>query len=143
MRPAPLMIATAASLALCAGVALASPSSHSASPPPPASTGTGADTSATTGAFTVGMPVKDSTGAVIGSIASLDTDASGKQNAVIKMGADQFAVPTDKLGQGSGAATINLSQSQIQGMLHKDTATGGAAPGAAAGAPPSAAGKPD
>jgi hypothetical protein len=101
--------------------------------PPPASTGSSADTSATAGGFTVGMPVKDSTGATIGSIASLGTDASGKQNAVIKMGSDQFAVPTEKLGQAGGAATINLTQAEILGMLHKGGS--GAAPSGGATSP--------
>jgi hypothetical protein len=76
------------------------------------------------------MAVKDNTGATIGSIASLTTDASGKQAAVIKMGSDQFQVATANLGQANGAATINLSQAQIAGMLHKGAS--GAAPSPAA-----------
>jgi hypothetical protein len=47
--------------------------------------------------------------------------------AVIKMGADTFQVQTDRLGSGAGAATINLTQAQINGMLHGST---GAAPNA-------------
>jgi hypothetical protein len=38
--------------------------------------------------------------------------------AVIKMGNDTFQVPSDRLGVGGGSATINLSQSQIAGMIH-------------------------
>lgn len=94
-----------------------SSSSSSAAPP----TGAAADTSATAGAtaaLTVGEPVKDNAGATIGAISSLSTAANGQQMAVIKMGADTFQVPSDRLGSTNGAATINLSQSQIAGMLH-------------------------
>jgi len=38
--------------------------------------------------------------------------------AVIKMGTDTFQVPSDRLGAGDGAATINMTQAQITGMLH-------------------------
>ncbi len=84
-----------------------------------ANTGTSANTSATAGGFTVGETVKDNTGATIGTITDLKTDASGKQSAVIKMGSDQFSVATSNLGSASGAATINLTQAQIASMLHK------------------------
>jgi hypothetical protein len=71
--------------------------------------------------------VKDNTGATIGEISSLSPGANGAQMAVIKMGADTFQVQTDRLGSGAGAATINLTQAQINGMLHGST---GAAPNA-------------
>ena len=154
MRPAPLLIA-AASLALVAAPAFAASSSPSksnpasASPPaassssaapdssatPAASTGTSANTSATAGGFTVGMPVKDNTGATIGTISDIKADASGKPSAVIRMGTDQFAVSTSNLGQTDGAATINLTQAQINAMLHKGGAAGGSTSGGAAGGP--------
>jgi hypothetical protein len=95
---------------------------------PPAATGPGANSSATVSGLTVGMPVKDNTGATIGEIASLGADAGGNQTAVIKMGSDQFQVQTDKLGSSNGAATINLTQAQIATMLHGKTG-GAAAPG--------------
>lgn len=84
-------------------------------------TGSASDTSASAAApaaLSVGEPVKDNTGATIGAISSLSTSASGQQMAVIKMGNDTFQVSSDKLGAAEGAATINLSQSQISGMLH-------------------------
>jgi hypothetical protein len=154
MRPAPLLIA-AASLALVAAPAFAASSSPSkssppdtssppaassdksapadTSAPPAASTGTSANTSATAGGFTVGMPVKDNTGATIGSISDIKADASGKQSAVIKMGSDTFAVSTGNLGQANGAATINLTQAQINNMLHKGGAAGSSSGGSSAG----------
>lgn len=107
------------------------PGSQTAAPPdatPPATstapaTGSAADTSATAGAsaaaaLSVGEPVKDNTGATIGAISSINTSANGQQMAVIKMGNDTFQVPGDRLGVANGAATINLSQSQIAGMIH-------------------------
>jgi hypothetical protein len=85
--------------------------------------GAAADTSATASssaaaALAVGEPVKDNTGATIGAISSLNTGSNGQQMAVIKMGNDTFQVPSDRLGAGSGAATINLSQAQISTMIH-------------------------
>ena len=94
---------------------------------------TSANTSATAGGFTVGMPVKDNTGATIGSIADLKTDASGKQAAVIKMGSDQFQVSTSNLGSANGAATINLSQPQIAQMLHGRAGGAGSTSGSMGG----------
>ncbi|HLY79414.1 MAG TPA: hypothetical protein VKQ70_08580 [Caulobacteraceae bacterium] len=89
----------------------------------PSTSGSASDTSATAGAaaaaqLSVGQPVKDNTGATIGAISSINTSASGQQMAVIKMGNDTFQVPGDRLGVANGAATINLSQAQISGMIH-------------------------
>ena len=92
-------------------------SSGSASSPS-ASTGTGADTTATAAAFTVGTPVKDNTGAVIGSITEVKPGATGAQTATIKMGSDQFAVATSGLAMQDGAAVINMSQAELQAKLH-------------------------
>jgi len=82
--------------------------------------GSAADTSATAAGPTlsVGEPVKDNTGATIGAISSINTNANGQQMAVIKMGNDTFQVPGDRLGVSNGSATINLSQAQITGMIH-------------------------
>jgi hypothetical protein len=95
------------------------PESAPSTTAPSAST-SGANTSATAGApaLSVGEPVKDNTGAIIGSISGLNTGASGQQMAVIKMGTDTFQAPTDRLGVSNGAAMINMTQAQISGMLH-------------------------
>lgn len=132
MRSA-LFIAAGFTLAIT-GQALAAPMSSSSpqASPPPASTsdtspssaapagGSAADTSATaTGpSLSVGEPVKDNTGATIGAISSLSTNANGQQMAVIKMGNDTFQVSSDKLGAGDGSVTINLSAAQIGTMIH-------------------------
>jgi hypothetical protein len=100
------------------------PSTQSTAPPDtstPSTSGSASDTSATAGGaaqLSVGEPVKDNTGATIGAISSVNTSANGQQMAVIKMGNDTFQVPGDRLGVSNGAATINLSQAQITGMIH-------------------------
>ena len=113
----------------------AAPDSQTAAPPATTSSsdtgsnsaapagGAAADTSATASSsaaasLSVGEPVKDNTGATIGAISGLNTGSNGQQMAVIKMGNDTFQVPSDRLGAGSGSATINLSQAQISTMIH-------------------------
>jgi uncharacterized Zn-binding protein involved in type VI secretion len=63
--------------------------------------------------------VKDNTGATIGQITQLKPDASGKQVATIKMGSDTFAVDGANLAVQDGAATINATQAELQGMIKK------------------------
>jgi hypothetical protein len=142
-----LLLPVAGGAALIAGSALAapdypsqppstsSPSAPSAdsSAPPSAKTGAAADTSATTGGFTVGMPVKDKTGTTIGSIANLTTDSSGMPAAVIKMGTDQFQVETAKLNLSKGAAVINLSQSDLTKLLHNGSSSAAPNPDSSGG----------
>jgi hypothetical protein len=128
MRPSFQLLAAAAITCLIAGSALAAPTDSS--PAASAKTAAGADASATAGGFAVGMPVKDNTGATIGSIASLGSDAGGNQTALIKMGSDQFQLQTAKLSQSGGAAVINLTQAQITTILHR-SAGASAAPSSA------------
>ena len=68
-----------------------------------------------------GLSVKDNTGATIGQITQVKPDASGKQTATIKMGADSFAVDTSALVVQNGAAVINSTQAELQGMIKKAT----------------------
>lgn len=101
----------------------AAPASESSTAAPPstsASSGTAADASATTAALAVGLTVKDNTGAAIGQITQLKPDASGKQVATIKMGSDTFAVDGANLAVQDGAAVINATQSELQGMIKKN-----------------------
>lgn len=81
--------------------------------------GAGADASATASGLAVGATVKDNTGASIGTVTDLKADATGKQVATIKMGADSFAVETDKLAIADGSATINATQAELKAMLQK------------------------
>jgi hypothetical protein len=94
------------------------PESSTAAPAASAATGSSADTNATAPAFAVGTPVKDNTGAVIGSISELKPGATGAQMATIKMGSDQFAVATSGLAMQNGAAVINMTQAELQTKLH-------------------------
>jgi hypothetical protein len=68
---------------------------------------------------TAGLPVKDKTGASIGQVTEVKADASGKQVATIRMGADTFAVDTSALAVDNGTATINATQSELKAMLPK------------------------
>lgn len=79
----------------------------------------GADASATAATLAVGATVKDNTGASIGTVTDVKPDAAGKQVATIKMGADTFAVETDKLAIADGSATINATQAELKAMLQK------------------------
>jgi len=63
--------------------------------------------------------VKDNTGATIGQITQVKPDASGKQTATIKMGAESFAVDTSALVVQNGAAVINSTQAELEGMIKK------------------------
>lgn len=85
-----------------------------ATSPPPA-----AGAAAMSGAVTPGLPVKDKTGANIGQVTDVKADASGKQVATIRMGADTFAVDTSALAVDNGAATINATQAELKAMLPK------------------------
>ena len=86
---------------------------------PAASSPMGADASATASTLAVGATVKDKTGASIGEVTAVKPDPTGKQVATIKMGADSFAVETDKLAIADGSATINATQAELKAMLGK------------------------
>jgi hypothetical protein len=102
-----------------AATAPTTPPADTAAPPATASTGSAADTSAATAALAVGLTVKDNTGAAIGQITQLKPDASGKQVATIKMGADTFAVDGANLAVQDGAAVVNATQAELQSMIKK------------------------
>ena len=100
----------------------AAPPADTAGPPSTgasASSGTATDASATAATLAVGLTVKDNTGAAIGQITQLKPDASGKQVATIKMGSDTFAVDGANLAVQDGAAVINATQTELQGMIKK------------------------
>jgi hypothetical protein len=66
---------------------------------------------------TAGQPVKDTTGTVIGSVAEVKPDATGKSMATIKMDDKTFAVAVNNLAVQDGATLINASKAEIEGML--------------------------
>jgi hypothetical protein len=66
-----------------------------------------------------GMTLKDNTGATVGQITDLKADPSGSQMATVKMGEDSFTVAANSLAVQNGAAVINLTQAQLQAMVHK------------------------
>lgn len=92
------------------------PATPEATPVAPAAQDAAAPAAAT---VTPGMPVKDNTGATIGAVASVQPGPGGAPVATIKMGAKVFSVATNALAVSGGAAIINASQAQIEGMLPK------------------------
>jgi hypothetical protein len=97
----------------------ADPAAGASSSSTSATSAAGSDASATAATLAVGASVKDKTGATIGSVTEVKPDATGKQVATIKMGADTFAVETDKLAVADGSATINATQAELKAMLKK------------------------
>lgn len=68
---------------------------------------------------TAGMAVMDNTGLTIGQVTEVKADAAGKKTATIKMGADTFAVETDRLAVMGKNAQVNATQAEIKTMLGK------------------------
>lgn len=66
---------------------------------------------------TAGQPVKDNAGVVIGSVAEVKPDATGKSMATIKMDDKTFAVDVAMLAVRDGATLINASKAEIETML--------------------------
>jgi hypothetical protein len=127
-----LILLTAAALLAVPTIALAQGMGMGADQPMSPSSGSysgsyragasAAPTAPSTGAaasLAAGLPVKDKTGMTIGSVTDVKTDASGKKVAMIKMGADNFAVDASALAVENGAATINATRSEISTMLGK------------------------
>jgi hypothetical protein len=111
---APALAQTTTPTAPAQDAAAAAPAQESTTAP----TGTSAPTSATaTAPVTAGQPVKDNSGAVIGSVAEVKPDATGKSMATIKMDDKTFAVDVANLAVRDGATLINASKAEIEGML--------------------------
>lgn len=85
--------------------------------PAAAATGSAAPTASTAAAtVTVGLPVKDKTGAVIGEIAEVKPSADG-QTATVKMGEQRFSVSTQSFAVQGGAAVLNATKAELQSMI--------------------------
>lgn len=111
---APALAQTTTPTAPAQDPAAATPTQDSTTAP----TGTSAPTAATaTAPVTAGQPVKDNSGAVIGSVAEVKPDATGKSMATIKMDDKTFAVDVANLAVRDGATLINASKAEIEGML--------------------------
>lgn len=113
---APALAQTTSPTAPAQDPATAAPAQDSTTAP----TGTPAPTAGTAAAtapVTAGQPVKDNTGATIGTVAEVKPDASGKTMAAIKMDDKTFAVDVANLAVRDGATLINASKAEIEGML--------------------------
>lgn len=94
------------------------PAASAATTPAPAGAATaGTAAPAAAAPVTAGQPVKDNTGTVIGSVAEVKPDATGKSMATIKMDDKTFAVAVNNLAVQDGATLINASKAEIEGML--------------------------
>jgi hypothetical protein len=108
----------AATIALAiAAPALAQTTAPAAPTQDPAASAAATPAPAAAAPVTAGQPVKDNTGAVIGSVAEVKPDATGKAMATIKMDDKTFAVAVNNLAVRDGATLINASKTEIEGML--------------------------
>jgi hypothetical protein len=125
-----MLSVTAVCTAALAGQALAQTSAAPAAPMAPTAPATAATPATAAPAapaaaavgVTVGLPVKDVTGAVIGQISEVTAGPSGQQVAVIKMGEDVFTVETAKLQVKEGAAHVYATEAQIRQLMGKPKA---------------------
>lgn len=112
------LAAALAAAALAAAPALAQQPAPQSAPADdqkaPSATAAGADAS-----VTVGMPVKDKTGATIGSVARVATDAQGMTTATISMGGETFALDVAKLAVEDGSVTVNATAAEIRQMMKR------------------------
>lgn len=86
------------------------------SAPSAQSPATSASASATATTLSVGLPVKDKTGVVIGQISDLKSGAGG-QTATVKMGEQSFAIGAQSFVVQNGAAVINATQAELKAMI--------------------------
>jgi hypothetical protein len=111
------LILGAATIALAiAAPALAQTTAPAATAQDPATAAAPAPTTAAA-PVAAGQPVKDNTGAVIGTVAEVKPDATGKTMAAIKMDDKTFSVDVAMLAVRDGATLINASKAEIEGML--------------------------
>jgi|GEM_PF-4046147 len=69
-------------------------------------------------AVTAGLPVMDKDGKKIGKVSKVETDASGKTMATIRMGADSFGVPASAIAVDNGAAKLGYSKAQLDARIN-------------------------
>lgn len=126
-----ILIFGAAAMALAAALPAAAQTAPDAATgaPPAASSASQASTAASTtapaGAVSVGTQVKDKTGAVIGQVTEVQNDASGKQTATVKMGADTFALDSNSFALKDGAAVVNATKAEVEAMVKQASNKGG------------------
>ena len=129
-----IMLLAAAAAAALATPVLAAPPPNTVQPAPPAATnppppgpqmapsqpGDVGPNGAVTPGLKVGMSVKDNTGATIGAVSEMkpEGNGSGRMFAIVKMDSGMFSVDASSLQVANGVATINMSQDQINSMVH-------------------------
>ncbi|CAN7388754.1 hypothetical protein LJR219_002372 [Phenylobacterium sp. LjRoot219] len=109
-----LTFAAAAVALATAAPALAQSAAPGAQAAPSAGAPASASATASAPTLSVGQPVKDKTGVVIGSIAELSGDT-----ATVKMGEQSFAIGASSFVVQDGAAVINATQAELKAMIAK------------------------
>lgn len=107
-----MTLAVAAAALATALPAFAQSSSAQSAQSPSASAPTSATSPASSTALSVGLPVKDKTGVVIGQISDLKGDT-----ATVKMGEQSFAIGAQSFVVQNGAAVINATQAELKQMI--------------------------
>jgi hypothetical protein len=108
----------AATIALAfAAPALAQTTAPAAPAQDPAASASAPASATAAAPVAAGQSVKDNSGSVIGSVAEVKPDASGKSMATIKMDDKTFAVDVANLAVRDGATVINASKAELEGML--------------------------
>jgi hypothetical protein len=119
-----LLLATAlpalAQTSMSQGVPSAPPQAQT---PPSSNANASAPVGPTSTALAVGLPVKDKTGVVIGSITELKPGAGG-QTATVKMGDQTFAIGAQSFVVQNGAAVINATQDELRQMISNASKAG-------------------
>jgi len=104
-------------LTLAATLGLAAQAQVSSSPPPGAAKPPAAAATAPDPALKPGMPVKDATGAMIGSITQVGQTADGTPAVVVSVDGKPVGLPASVLTVASNGAeaTASVTKAQIQG----------------------------
>ena len=126
----PIFVGAAAALLTAVAIpAMAQTAAPSGPATAPAAPGAGSAASASAVApaaqtLSVGLPVKDKTGATIGEIADLKADNAGGKTATVKMGEQSFAIGAQSFVVQNGAAVINATQAELKAMIAKAGSAG-------------------
>jgi hypothetical protein len=95
------------------------PDAQAASPPTaPAASAAAVDAAATAPApVSVGLPVRDANGAIIGEVKELKIDERGRELASIKMAGAAFAIEVRRLAVRNGAVVVGATADDLRWLL--------------------------
>ena len=76
----------------------------------------GVNAAANSGAFAIGTPVLDASGAPVGRITRLTTAKNGQTLVMVRKGVDTFSVPASALHMQNGSAVGDVSLDQMKAL---------------------------